>query len=100
MIRRPAEEAAVQLGPRLERPSADNQVLIAQRKLPDAVRPLTPAVRRFERHQINVVRPRRKVEQGSDRLDGSTKSWVLGDVSDPLTIDKDLSSVLERLDMS
>src|SRR5208282_5293359 len=99
VIRRPTQEAGVQLGPGLQRPSADNQVLIAQWKLPDAVGPLTAGVQRFERHQINVVRPRCKVEQSSDRLDGSTKGGVLGDVGDHLTVDKNLPSILERLDV-
>ena len=99
MIGRPTEEAAVQLGPGLQRPSADDQILIALRKLPDAIGPLAAAVWRFERHQVRVVSPRRKVEQGSNRLDGSTKSGVLGDVRDHLTIDKDLPSILERVDV-
>jgi hypothetical protein len=32
-------------------------------------------------------------------LDGSTKGGVLGDVGDRLAVDKDLPSILERLDV-
>jgi hypothetical protein len=40
-----------------------------------------------------------QVEQSSERLDGSTKGGVLRDIGDHLTIDKNLPSILERLDV-
>ena len=99
MVRGAAEETGVELGPGFQRPPALNQILIAARKLPDAIGPPSACVRGFERHQIDVFRPSRKVEQAADRSEGSTKGGMLRDIRDDLAIDEDLSPIFQRLRM-
>ena len=99
MVRRAAEEPAVELGPGFERPPAHDEILIAVRKLPDPIGPRPVRLRMFERHQIGVFRPSRKVEQAADRLRRPAKRRVLADIGDQLAVDEDLSPVVQRLRM-
>jgi hypothetical protein len=99
MVGRTAEETDVEFGPGFESAPVLNQILIALRKLPDAIGAVSGRLGWFERHQANIFRPHRKVEQIFDRLQGSTEGRVFAEVPRDLTIDEDLPSVLQRLRM-
>lgn len=99
MVRRAAEETAVEFGPGFKRLPAHDEILIAARKLPDPIGPRPVGLRMLERHQIGVFRPSRKVEQAADRLRGPAKRRVLADIGDQLAVDEHLSPIIQRLRM-
>ena len=67
MIRRPAEETAVEFRPSLQRSPTLDEIPMALRQLPDPIGRLA-AVGRLEGHQLGVFRSGCKVEQASDRF--------------------------------
>ena len=98
VVRGAAEKPAVQLGPGLQRLAPLDQLGVASGELPDPVR-APRAVRRPERHQVEIGPPALEIVEFSDGCDGIAERRMGGDVPDDPAVQVDLPTVPQSLDV-
>ena len=94
MVRRAAHEAAVKLRPSGHRLSLGDQLVVAGRHLPCAVRPAPVAD--VKGHQLDVLGLGLEVVEAGSHLAAIGEGGMIGDASNALTVEKDLPIGVER----
>ena len=103
MVRRAAEETAMDLGPRFECVPAFDKVLVTGWQLPDAIGSNGAAAAMIvagfafcdlERHKLEVLRCALEIVKFSDRSDNVPKSGMLGNIRHQRSIDEQFATII------